>query len=89
MKAWTPEELDQAVSLAHTGMSASQIGLALDRSKGSVLGKLQREGVAGYSVPPKRKKPQGRHPDYVRPSRAKPAAPPPTAPRRFSWDQAA
>lgn len=41
---WTQDDLDRAISLWREGVSASQIGRELGRSRNSVLGKLMRGG---------------------------------------------
>lgn len=87
LRQWDEVEIRKLLRLSRKGLTPDQIGMKLGRTGKSVLGKLQRLGAPGYSVPPKRPRTH-RHYEFGR-CRAKPKPPEPATPRRFSWEEAA
>ncbi len=55
--SWTDAEADEAFRLWKTGLSRAQIGVAMGKTRGSVVGKLHRMGVRDApKIPGPRKK---------------------------------
>lgn len=45
LKPWTNEEIEMAADLASRGMTSSEIGKVLNRTRNSVIGKLHRKAI--------------------------------------------
>jgi GcrA cell cycle regulator len=77
---WLGEEIDELKRLAAAGLSASRIGDQLGKSKGSVIGKMNRLGItkAPVSVTLKERpsKPKPPPPQVPKPPPPRPAPPP-------------
>lgn len=93
---WTEERIAQLRSLWEQGLSASQIGLRIAKTRSAVLGKVHRLGLPPRPPPirpdqatkapaaPSRPKPPRRAPRKV--ARRPKAAPPPAPPRQLGGD---
>lgn len=56
LKPWTQEEIDTASDLASKGVTSTEIGKILNRTRNSVIGKLHRKAIRlGGTKPPKEK----------------------------------
>lgn len=53
-RRWSDEDVDQLKALWIEGLSCSQIGRAIHRSRNSVIGKVHRMGLAGRPAVPAR-----------------------------------
>lgn len=65
MNAWPPEDIQKLKDLLFDGLSFSQIGARLGRSRNAVIGKAHREGLSGtaeYKKCHKPARPGGRVP---------------------------
>lgn len=52
IKPWTADDLDQVQDLWRRGLSASQIGRVMGRSRSSILGKIHRMQISARETPP-------------------------------------